>query len=472
MTMHGNTSEHAASLASPRDEDGRGADVHSVQFYEDDAVLLDELSRFIGSALGAGDAGVVIATPEHRGKLAERLTACGLDLALATRQGRYVALDASEVMVEFLVDGWPDPARFDDSIGGIIARARVAAVGERPRVAVFGEMVALLWAEGRSDAALRLEQLWNDLARSHAFSLRCAYPMRFFNQAADGKPLERVCAEHAQVIPVESYTVLPDDDARLRAIASLQQKAQALETELEERKQLEQELRQALAARDDFLSVAAHELRTPVTTLRLAAQTTARRLDKAGALDPSQVRRALEIIDEQSVKLAALVGQLLDVARLKAGKLTLERTATNLGKIGRDVVAVAPVRAADQVIAVRGPDMLLARVDPLRVEQVIANLVDNALKYSPADEPIEIFLCQPSSAQVQVTVRDHGSGILPEHRDHIFDRFYQANADGHRSGMGLGLFVSQQIAQAHGGTITAEFPDDGGTRFVLTLPAT
>jgi PAS domain S-box-containing protein len=203
---------------------------HSVQFYSDDSFLLDTLSRFMGSALGAGDAGIVIATEEHRTELAQRLSARGLDVAQAVEQGRYVALDAAETLAQFMVDGRPDEKRFVELIGGVISRARAAAEKEHGRTALFGEMVALLWAEGKTEAALMLEQLWNQIAHSHAFSLVCAYPLNRFYRQDHGESFLKICDEHSAVLPAESYA-LASENERLRMVAQWQQKALALEAE-------------------------------------------------------------------------------------------------------------------------------------------------------------------------------------------------------------------------------------------------
>jgi signal transduction histidine kinase len=101
---------------------------------------------------------------------------------------------------------------------------------------------------------------------------------------------------------------------------------------------------------------------------------------------------------------------------------------------------------------------------------VLTNLLDNAIKYSPDGGPIEVALDQCASGSHELSVRDHGIGIPPEKRARIFDRFYQAHADGYRSGMGLGLYISRQIVQLHGGELLAEFPPDGGSRFIVRLP--
>jgi signal transduction histidine kinase/ActR/RegA family two-component response regulator len=212
---------------------------HFVQFYETDLFLLNSVGGFIGAGLRAADACIAVATKAHRDGLDARLQAYGVDVAAASASGQYVSLDAAETLAEFMVDGSPDPVRFAGVIGGIIARA---AEG-RSRVRVFGEMVALLWAEENRTAAIRLEELWNDLHAAHPFVLFCAYPMNGFGGRALAEPLGDVCAAHSRVIPAESYTALPDQDERLRAILQLQQKARSLEGEIAERKEAEAALR-------------------------------------------------------------------------------------------------------------------------------------------------------------------------------------------------------------------------------------
>lgn len=218
---------------------------HVAQFYADDAFLVKTLSRFIGTALGAGDSAIVVATPKHREALASSLKRRGLDIASVAKQGRYVALDAAETLSKFTVDGLPDPALFAELMGGLLTRAKAKAEGKNPRLAVFGEMVALLWAEGNAQAALRLEQLWNDLSRTHTFTLRCGYPIKNFHREDHGELFLKICQEHSGVIPGESYASLASEEERLRNITHLQQRAQALENEIAERKRAELELRLA-----------------------------------------------------------------------------------------------------------------------------------------------------------------------------------------------------------------------------------
>jgi signal transduction histidine kinase/PAS domain-containing protein len=226
----------------------------------------------------------------------------------------------------------------------------------------------------------------------------------------------------------------------------------------------------AIAARDEFMSVAAHELRTPITSLRAFAQLLIRRMDKQQALDPAQVRRGMQTMIQQVDKLTRLVSQLLDVSRIEAEKLGLECEVTDFAELVAGVVATLQATAPEHTLVLRASGPLPARLDPVRIEQVVVNLVDNAIKYSPNGGPITITLGPPAAGWVRLAVRDHGLGIPVADRDRLFNRFYQAHSQGHRGGMGLGLYISRQIVQLHQGQLRAEFPPSGGTCFVVDLP--
>jgi signal transduction histidine kinase len=134
------------------------------------------------------------------------------------------------------------------------------------------------------------------------------------------------------------------------------------------------------------------------------------------------------------------------------------------------VVSSTRARREQDSITLEAPASLQAWIDPLRIEQVLANLLDNAIKHSPHGEPIVVTLSQPEPGTLKLTVSDRGVGIPIEARDRIFERFFQARPDDATQGLGLGLYVSRQIAELHGGQIRADFPAEGGTRFVVTLP--
>ncbi|HEX5418196.1 MAG TPA: ATP-binding protein, partial [Chloroflexota bacterium] len=238
-----------------------------------------------------------------------------------------------------------------------------------------------------------------------------------------------------------------------------------------ERASLDLAEREALELRNEFLSVAAHELKTPMTALRGSVQLLLRLREKQGFIEENRLLARLALIDEQTGKMSRLVDQLLDISRIEAGRLTLERAPTDLAAIVRGVAANAQARSEQHAITVWADGPLLVSGDALRLEQVIANLVDNAIKYSPGGGPIELAVTGCAPDQACVTVTDHGIGIAPEHRGHIFDRFFQAHSGQHFGGMGLGLYISHQIVDLHGGSLEVEFPESGGTRFVARLPA-
>jgi PAS domain S-box-containing protein len=293
---------------------------------------------------------------------------------------------------------------------------------------------------------------------------------------------------------LESYYPVRDGDGRVAAVqvvvreVTAQRRAERARDQAEEQQRLLAEALDAVRLRDEFLSIAAHELRTPLTTVRTQAQLLLRRLHREARLDPLQAARALQAIDKQSERLNRLISQLLDVSRLQALRLQIERQDVDLAELIQAVVADARLRSEGRPIEAQLPGSLPARVDPLRLEQVLNNLLDNADKYSPPGTPIEVsavvgsLLLDDSESSVSpppdsrdpiplivVAVRDYGPGVPPEKRQQIFDRFYQAHTRT-RSGMGLGLYISRQIVELHGGALRAEFPEDGGSRFVISLP--
>jgi excisionase family DNA binding protein len=452
---------------------------HFVLFYEGEPFLVDSVADYMAPALKAGDRGIVIATPQHRANIETRLHASGVDLAGAVQEGRYIARDATATLSCFMVDGVPQPERFEE----VVRELWDGTSGGR-KVRIFGEMVALLVGDGKPDAALQLESLWNRAQERYPFSLLCAYPMQQFGGDTRSSVLTDACGLHSSVIPAEGYSGLKDEDERLREIAALQQKASWLEVEIAERRHVEERLHHALVAeraardqaeaalrvRDEFLSVASHELRTPITVLGAQAQLLLRRAKRHRQLDPELVVNAMRMVESQADKLARLVGQLLDVSRLDAGKLQLERRPTNLTELVNQVVAGTQSLTDRHSISVAAPVSLQGEVDPLRLEQVLTNLLDNAIKFSPEGGAVEVMLGQPTPRTIELSVRDHGVGIAPDKRARIFERFYQAQDDSARKGMGLGLYVGRQIVELHGGQIRAEFPEDGGTRFVVLLP--
>lgn len=173
---------------------------HEVLFYSDDEVLLNSLTDFVAAALKGGNAAIVLATKSHRDGLFQRLKAERVDAEGAIRQGTYISMDAADTLSTILVDGMPDPARFFAGLGRLIEAAARATKTERPQVAVFGEAVALLQAEGKADAAIRFEQLGNELARTHEVRILCAYPLSSFRGEENQHVFQSICAEHSAAL--------------------------------------------------------------------------------------------------------------------------------------------------------------------------------------------------------------------------------------------------------------------------------
>ncbi len=231
---------------------------HLVQFYENDSFLNDELADYIIAGLQAGDTCIVIAVQSrlaHLETLLAQRRRRGLSSRVAIR-GQYLSFDAETMLPQIMVEGWPDAERFASAVGGIVAKA-----AQHGKVRIFGELVALLCADGRHEAALHLEKLWNLLALRHPFSLLCAYPMEQFSDVALNTPFQNICTAHQQILPAESYCLTDSNEQLHGAIATLQQKASALESEVVRRKNTESMLKQREQELSDFLENAVEALR-------------------------------------------------------------------------------------------------------------------------------------------------------------------------------------------------------------------
>lgn len=171
---------------------------HIVQVYENDDIFMHLLESFVTEGLKSGDCVCIIATEAHLASLNFRLTAAGIAIETVTMEGLYIPLDAKKVLSEFIVNGWPNTRLFHQSISKIIKRAKES---DR-RLRVFGEMVAVLWADGLKGATVHLENLWSRLCETEAFCLLCAYPKTGFTQDATSS-LESICCAHSKMISGE-----------------------------------------------------------------------------------------------------------------------------------------------------------------------------------------------------------------------------------------------------------------------------
>jgi hypothetical protein len=173
---------------------------HEVEFYSDDAAFVIGFTLFIEAALEAGNAVIVIATESHRKSLLQRLQKHDVDVADAIEEGRYVSLDVADTLSTFMVNDLPDATRCLEVAGDLVMNASKAAQREPPRVAVCGECAPILWAQGKADAAIQVEHLWDEIARKHEVDILCGYVLNSFQREQESHVHERICAEHSAVL--------------------------------------------------------------------------------------------------------------------------------------------------------------------------------------------------------------------------------------------------------------------------------
>ncbi len=237
----------------------------------------------------------------------------------------------------------------------------------------------------------------------------------------------------------------------------------------------QQELREAVALRDQFLSMASHELRTPLTPLKATVAMLLRQEAGVPPLSPDKQRSTIMRLQRQVDRLTRLVGDMLDVSRMQSGRFSLNRTPLEVGALAREVVDriqhSRPERSAPiQLELPEGP--LTGEWDEQRLDQLLTNLIENAVRYSPPDTPIQVRI-HPEDGDALLEVEDRGIGISAESLPHLFAPFYRAqNAALHYAGgLGLGLAICREIVERHGGTLWATSAGPGqGSRFSVRLP--
>jgi signal transduction histidine kinase len=250
-----------------------------------------------------------------------------------------------------------------------------------------------------------------------------------------------------------------------RLVATAVQNLRAYEAE----RQTVEELRRLSALRADFVSLVSHELRSPMAAVIGAARTLQ---DRWRSLTPDQREAFLALIADETNRLAALIGDVLDTSRIEAGTFSYSFTDVDLARLVEDAVATAVVGQDEVRVRALVPGAVpRVRGDRERLRQVLTNLIDNAVKYSPAGDEVEVSV-RRDDGDVRISVRDHGPGIPSDQQRLIFEKFGRADVPGgSKPGTGLGLFIARSIAEAHGGSVEVESHADGGATFTLTLPA-
>jgi signal transduction histidine kinase len=250
--------------------------------------------------------------------------------------------------------------------------------------------------------------------------------------------------------------------ARLRALGT-EQELQAYAEELEIANQ----------TKDQFLSIASHELKTPITSIRGHAQLTLRRLAKQKDLSPEmeEVNTTLKKINDQTSRLTSLIDELMDVSSIRAGKLELRKQKCDLRDICRAVVEDQRL-LSERTIVLNMPDKpIMIQIDHNRMEQVFVNLINNAIKYSSEEQPIEVILKQSNNNAALVLIKDFGQGIPEGEQEHIFETFYRTPdaQTSSKHGLGLGLAIVKDIVERHNGRIWCESTLGQGSTFFIEL---
>jgi signal transduction histidine kinase len=237
-----------------------------------------------------------------------------------------------------------------------------------------------------------------------------------------------------------------------------------------ENARLYHQAQEAVRARDEFLSIASHELRTPLTPLQIHFQRLLRKRPDDNVIAPDQLRRVLERCERQVRRLEALIDNLLDVSRISAGRLRLQTETVDLVEVVRDVGGrfAEELSAAGCELHVQSDASVRGEWDRLRLEQVVTNILGNAIKYG-GGKPIEITV-EETSAGGRLRIQDYGIGINGEDLNRIFRRFQRAVSSRSYGGLGLGLYITRQIVDAHNGTIRVESQPGVGSVFVVELP--
>lgn len=259
------------------------------------------------------------------------------------------------------------------------------------------------------------------------------------------------------------------ETARMHALAA-EREAQERAQELEN---TNQELEQANQLKDHFLSIASHELKTPITSISGFAQITLRRLSKENGnlTDADAVQEAMQKIETQTQRLNALINDLLDLNNVRSGRIPLQLGDCDVGAICREVIENQRQLTGREIELEEPPMPANINADGDRVNQVITNLVSNALKYSPEDVPVCVTV-RPHDTEVCIAVRDQGQGISKDQQKHIFEAFYRT-PDARTSktrGWGLGLAICKDIIERHNGRIWCESKPGKGTTFFVQLP--
>lgn len=396
---------------------------------------------------------------EHGDELLAQLRVAATDLHAGVRARDPLRTSSSLSRIKTLNDQLtPIEREFSEVLGegsrwleGLVNKLLFLAV---LMVESFGLSVAFLTSRELSRG---LSELTNAAERMGRGQLDARVPVRTSDEIGT---LARSVNQMGEML-TESYRSLEE---RVR------ERTAELEKLASENSRLYEEAKAAVQTRDEFLSIASHELRTPLTSLSLQLQILAM---KSRGVKKEEDLKTVEEISNRSLRaarrLTQLLDELLDLTRLRLGKLEIKRERCDLVPVVFDAVATLGAEAASKgsEIAVRAASSVNGEFDSLRMSQVVTNLVSNAIKYGNGN-PIDVWVERQGNRSV-VAVKDRGHGIPSDKLAQIFDRFERAEADAAITGLGLGLYITRQIVEAHGGKIRVDSEPGQGSTFVVEL---
>ncbi|WP_375769037.1 MEDS domain-containing protein [Archangium gephyra] len=458
---------------------------HVCLVYERPEEQVVAMVPYVRQGLERGERCVYVVDEHSVDDVAAVLEAHGVEVERERARGALVFLTQREV---FLRGGRFEPEAMVDYFRRVEQESLAAGF---TGVCATGEMSWALGPEPSRQELIRYESLLNHfLPGSHAMA-NCQYNRKRFSPEV----IHDVLRTHPRVILgdevhenlfYETPEMLLGQESeagrvewmvrQLRRVREAERKLVLLGIRLSEQAvengRLYEEAREAVRARDEFLSVASHELKTPLTPLRLRLQGLRREVEgsEGEAVPRERVVMVARGAEQQLRKLTALVEALLDVSRLTQGRLALTCEELDLVEVVREVVERFAQQAAKagSAVEVVAEGRVVGRWDRLRLEQVMTNLLSNALKYG-AGKPVHVAVRGEPERAVLV-VRDEGIGIEPEHLERIFGKFERAVSGRHYGGLGLGLYITRQIVQALEGTIEVESELGHGSTFRVVLP--
>jgi len=430
---------------------------HVVQFYDDDEVLCERVARYLGDGLTVGESTLVIATEAHRASIARHLAAGGyqVDVAIATSQ--LVMLDAESTLARISVGGQPSRELCFEVLGAAIDRLHSAS--SMP-VRAYGEMVDLLWRAGDRVGALALETYWNDLARSRKFALLCAYVMASFYKAADLESLGAICGAHSEAHAPEGLA-----GSLVRELAHRKELEAALRDSLFRERAAREQAERSLRFNEMFAGMLGHDLRNPLSTITMGAS----HISRHGEGDKS--RATAQRIAASAERMGRMVDQLLDLTKLRVGNgIGIARERLDLAELARRIADEIRTVHPRVAIEVETYGETAGAWDGDRLSQIASNLIENAVVHGAPERPITVAIDGRDASEVVLSV--HNDGAIPDPvRAVLFEPFRSGRERRAQSrGLGLGLYITQQIVAAHGGRIDVASASAEGTTFRVTLP--